>query len=159
MANGKTFADGAIAVWKSNLERADKLFAGLDAASLERQVAPDRNRLIYLWGHLAATHDRMLHLLGVAERVHPEFDLVFLGSPDRTQGLPASATLQAWWDEVNMKLEEGLGSFTADDWLQKHAAVSEEDFANEPLRNRFSILITRTNHLAYHLGQAALAPK
>lgn len=33
--------------------------------------------------------------------------------------------------------------------------------ANEPLgephRNRFTVLLSRTAHLAYHLGQAALA--
>jgi hypothetical protein len=45
------------------------------------------------------------------------------------------------------------------DWVARHTAVSEEDFAKEPLRNRFSILITRTNHLTYHVGQAVLAAK
>jgi hypothetical protein len=27
------------------------------------------------------------------------------------------------------------------------------------LRNRLAILLSRTNHLAYHLGQTALRPK
>src|SRR5580658_4244369 len=34
---------------------------------------------------------------------------------------------------------------------------SEQDFEREPHRNRFGVLLGRTAHLAYHLGQAALA--
>jgi hypothetical protein len=45
------------------------------------------------------------------------------------------------------------------DWLQRHSAVSEEEFAKDPSRNRFSILLSRTNHLSYHLGQAVLGLK
>jgi hypothetical protein len=56
-------------------------------------------------------------------------------------------------------LFEGFASISAADWLKKHAAVSEEDFLKEPLRNRLAILLSRTNHLAYHLGQTALRPK
>jgi len=45
------------------------------------------------------------------------------------------------------------------DWAQRHAVVSEEDFAKDPSRNRFAVLLSRTNHLSYHLGQAVLAVK
>ena len=45
------------------------------------------------------------------------------------------------------------------DWVQRHSAVSEEDFAKDASRNRFSILLSRTNHLSYHLGQAVLGLK
>jgi hypothetical protein len=38
-------------------------------------------------------------------------------------------------------------------------AVSEEDFAKDASRNRFAILLSRTNHLSYHLGQAVLGLK
>ena len=44
-------------------------------------------------------------------------------------------------------------------WLERHAAVSEEDFAKDPSRNRFAVLLSRTNHLSYHLGQAVLGLK
>ena len=159
MLNEETLVAVAIATWKSNLERANKLFGGLDESALEKQVAPGRNRLVYLWGHLASTHDRMLQLLGIAERVHPEFDAVFLSSPDRVSTLPPVDVMRAWWAEVNRRLDAGLHELTLNDWVARHTAVSEEDFANEPLRNRFSILITRTNHLAYHVGQAVLATK
>jgi hypothetical protein len=35
--------------------------------------------------------------------------------------------------------------------------VSEQDFEREPHRNRFGVLLGRTAHLTYHMGQAALA--
>lgn len=152
----EVFVAGAIAVWKSNLERADKLFQSLSEAELEEPVAPGRNRLVYLWGHLSATHDRMLALLGIGERVHPELDEIFLSSPDRTYPLPSVETIRAWWEEVSRRMTHGMAQLSTSDWLARHTAVSEEDFAREPLRNRFSILLTRTNHLAYHIGQAAL---
>jgi hypothetical protein len=48
---------------------------------------------------------------------------------------------------------------SSNDWAHRHSAVSEEDFAKDPSRNRFAVLLSRTNHLSYHLGQAVLVPK
>lgn len=159
MLNEEVFLACAIATWKKSVERANSVFTGLDAAALETQVAPGRNRLIYIWGHLSATHDRMLQLLGVGERLHPEFDAIFLSSPDRSSALPPTPDIHAWWTEVTSRLDEGIAKLTTEDWLAKHAAISDAEFAKEPLRNRFSILLSRTNHVNYHLGQVALAPK
>ena len=53
-------------------------------------------------------------------------------------------------------LSDGFGKFTAEDWVGKHTAVSDEDFAKNPLRNRLAVLFSRTAHIAYHLGQGAL---
>ncbi len=156
MSNDDALVAGALAAWKTALDRADKFFTAQDAAGLEKRVAPDRNRLIYLWGHLSAMHDRMLSLLSVAERVHPEFDDIFIGTPDRTTEGPSVEVIHAWWAEVNTRLNVGMVRFSSSDWLAKHASVSEEDFAKEPLRNRFSILLSHTNHLSYHIGQAAI---
>jgi hypothetical protein len=43
-----------------------------------------------------------------------------------------------------------------DQWFEKHAALSEEDFSREPYRNKLNIIITRTSHLQYHTGQLVL---
>ncbi len=51
-------------VWKAQIERADKLFGSLSSEDVQREIAPGRNRLLYLWGHLTAIHDAMLPLLG-----------------------------------------------------------------------------------------------
>ena len=55
-----------------------------------------------------------------------------------------------------------MAAFTAlppGDWLKRHEAVSEEDFAKEPLRNRLAVLQSRTAHAAGHGSQIALAAK
>ena len=54
-------------------------------------------------------------------------------------------------------LTNAFERFTLEDWLQKHTAVSDEDFAKDPTRNRLAIVMSRTSHASYHSGQAALA--
>lgn len=41
----------------------------------------------------------------------------------------------------------------AEDWFMRHTAISEENFASEPHRNKLNIVMNRTSHLSYHLGQ------
>jgi hypothetical protein len=150
----------AVHAWKLNLERADRLFSGLNEQQLLTEVAPGKNRLVYLWGHLIAVHDAMLPLLGLGQRLHPHLDAAFLTGADKTVAeLPSGAELKRLWDEVNGRLLAGFNNFTATDWAQKHSVVSDQDFAANPLRNRLAILLSRTTHVAYHLGQAQLAPK
>jgi len=62
----------AINSWKLVVERADKVFSNLsDSQLLKKVVAPGRNRLIYLLGHLTAIHDAMFSILGLARLYHP----------------------------------------------------------------------------------------
>jgi hypothetical protein len=158
MTTEKSLIDSALRGWKSNLERADKLFAGMSPEQLEQEVAPGKNRLIYLWGHLAAVNDALLPLLGIGERLHPELDGMFISNPDKSAPLTVSGeSLKAAWQEINQKLWEGFLSFSPLDWAHRHTAASEEDFEREPHRNRFTVLLGRTAHLAYHMGQATLA--
>ena len=160
MTNEELYIAVALNGWMGNIERAAKMFSGLSDQELLKEIAPGKNRLIYLWGHLTATHDAMLPLLGIGRRLHPEFDVAFISNPDKTQaGIPSVELIRKAWREINDKLFEGFASLSAADWLKKHGAVSEEAFVKEPLRNRLAILLSRTNHLAYHLGQAALRPK
>jgi hypothetical protein len=150
----------ALGAWKSNLERADRMFSALSEEQLQKEVAPGKNRLIYLWGHLTAVHDRMLPLLEIGPRVCPEYDSIFITSPDKTVAqLPSAAEIKSAWDEVSSKLQAGFTGFSPAEWLQKHVSVSAEDFTKDPSRNRFAVLLSRTNHLAFHLGQTALIPK
>ena len=158
MSTEKSLIDSALRAWKSNVEQAEKLFGALSPEQLEQEVAPGKNRLIYLWGHLAAVHDRLLPLLGIGERLHPEFDAMFISNPDMSVPLTDSEqSLKSAWQEINQRLWEGISKFSDSDWVQRHTAVSAEDFEREPHRNRFAVLLGRTAHLAYHLGQAALA--
>jgi hypothetical protein len=160
MTNEELYLAVALNGWKGNIDRADKMFSSLSDQELLKEIAPGKNRLIYLWGHLTAVHDAMLPLLGIGRRLHPEFDVAFISNPDKSQAeIPSVESVRKAWSEVNGRLFEGFASLSAADWLKKHGAVSEEDFLKEPLRNRLAVLLSRTNHLAYHLGQTALRPK
>ena len=151
MTTEKSFIDSALRGWKFNVEQADKLFGSLSPGQLEQEVASGRNRLIYLWGHLAAANDRLLPLLGIQERLHPEFDGMFISNPDKSVQLAISGqSLKAAWQEINEKLWEGIWKFSASDWADRHTAVSAQDFEREPHRNRFGVLLGRTVHLACH---------
>jgi hypothetical protein len=160
MGNEGSYVALGLKVWKAQIERADKLFGSLSSEEVLREIAPGRNRLLYLWGHLTAVHDAMLPLLGLRERFHPEFDVAFVSNPDKSQPtIPSHEQVRRAWKTVNGELSKGFEKMPWPDWLQRHVAVSEEDFAKDPSRNRFSILLSRTNHLSYHLGQAVLGLK
>jgi hypothetical protein len=65
--------------------------------------------------------------------------------------LPPGGELRKYWDEVNAQLLSELASLPEDEWLQRHKAMSEEDYAKDPTRNRLGVLLSRTNHMSYHL--------
>ena len=148
----------ALHAWRLVVERADKVFSNLTEDQLLKEVAPGKNRLIYLWGHLTAVHDAMFPILGLGSRLHPELDAIFVSNPDKTTArLPSAAELKKYWDEVNTKLLSQFATLSADEWLQRHRAMSDEDYAKDPTRNRLAVLLSRTNHASYHLGQMTLA--
>src|SRR5882724_4404892 len=86
MSAENSLIDAALRGWKSNVERAGNLFGTLSPEQLEQQLAPGKNRLIYLWGHLTAVNDGLLPLLGIGERLHPELATMFISKPDRSVG-------------------------------------------------------------------------
>jgi DinB superfamily len=148
--------DSALRTWQQAVDRATKLFSRLNDQELEREVAPEKNRLIYLWGHLLAVSDAMYAQLRLGERLYPEFDAPFLKAPDKTVPLPSAKEVKAAWDEVHERLRVDMAKLTPAEWVERHAVVSEEDFVKEPHRNRFTLLQGRTAHLGFHLGQAVL---
>jgi hypothetical protein len=157
MTTAELLSTTALGSWKQVIGRFSKALEPLDDEQLQQRVAPGKNRLLYLIGHLTAVHDRMFPLLGVGERLHPELDEVYIANPDRTLPDPLSAVdLKKAWTEVNSKLTTAFESFTPEEWLQKHTAVSDEDFAKDPMRNRLSLVLSRASHVAFHSGQAIL---
>ena len=160
MTADKLSVQVAINSWQLVLERVNKILLNLPEDQLLKEVAPGKNRLIYLWGHLTAVHDAMFPILGLGERLHPELDAIFISSPDKagTQ-LPPVAELKKYWEEVNGKLLSQFATLSENEWLQRHRSMSEEDYAKDPTRNRLAVLLSRTNHLSYHLGQITLALK
>lgn len=155
----KLLVTTVVASWKQIVNRLNERFLPLDEQQLAKQVAPNKNRLFYLLGHLTAVHDRMLPLLGIGERLHPELDEAYITNPDRIMPDPLSASdLKQAWSEVSSAITSAVEKFSVDEWLQKHAAVSDEDFLKEPTRNRLAVFLSRTNHASFHTGQIVLAP-
>ncbi|HWC19263.1 MAG TPA: hypothetical protein VG498_19790, partial [Terriglobales bacterium] len=143
--------DSALRNWRSNVDRTGNLFGNLSQEQLLQEVAPGKNRLIYLWGHLTAFNDALIPLLGFGDRIHPELDLMFVSNPDRTvPTILLGEDLKTIWQETSEILWTGFSKLSIGDWLQKHSAVSAEDFVREPYRNRFTVVLGRTTHIAYH---------
>jgi len=148
------FVLSGLITWEQAIKRATGFFDGLSDEEMGREIVPGKNRIIYLLGHLTAVHDRMLPLLGLGERFYPHLDELFITSPDKTRdNLPPASQLREYWTTINLRLTNHFRSWTPEEWLQKHTAVSDEDFAKEPHRNRFSLVINRAGHVQYHLGQ------
>ena len=63
--------DSALRAWRSNADRIDKFFGALSPEQLEQEIAPGRNRLIYLWGHIAALNDRLFPTHGAGSQAVP----------------------------------------------------------------------------------------
>src|SRR5438045_3298359 len=83
MTNDEIFAKTTINSWKLAIDRLDQMFSSLNDEDLQTEVAPGRNRVFYLLGHLTAVHDRLFPLLGLGQRLHPELDDDFIVNPDR----------------------------------------------------------------------------
>ena len=154
------FVQSAISNWELTIKRVTAVFDRLTDEELFAEITPGKNRAIYLLGHLSAVHDMMLPLLGLGERRYPFLDAAFISNPDKSiPDLPKVEELRGYWKSINEVLADKFRSLQPEEWLQKHTAVSDEDFAKEPHRNRFNVLLNRTGHVQYHLGQLALLKK
>src|SRR5260370_16474531 len=105
MKSEQCTAKTAIASWQNTVGRADKAFAALTEEQFLREVAPGRNRIIYLLGHLTAVNDATHTILGIGERLHPELDSMFISQPDRaTEALPFVPELRKYCTYLNTSL-------------------------------------------------------
>jgi DinB superfamily len=143
--------------WNGSILNLNKALNALTDEQLQKEIAPGKNRGTYLLGHLIAVHDDMLVLLGIGEKLYPELQEPFINQADKvaTQ-TPTAKELKEMWEHQNSLLQEKFKNLNAENWFEKHTAVSSEDFAKEPHRNRLNIIITRTSHLQYHSGQIVL---
>jgi hypothetical protein len=148
------FTRMVIAAWDTYNARVTKLLDTLSEEQILSATAPGRNSGHYLIGHLVAISDALLPMLGFGDRMYPELDLLFVENPEGVGGdKPNITLLKEYWKKVNAKLTEHIINMTDEAWLTRHTKVSPEDFAREPHRNKLNVIINRTNHTSYHLGQ------
>ncbi|MBC7828271.1 MAG: DinB family protein [Chitinophagaceae bacterium] len=158
MEQQQIFVQMALNAWNTQVQKADKFFESLNDEGLLKEVAPGKNRIIYLLGHLIAVNDNIISLFGAGERLYAHFDEAFVKMPDRSGlDIPQPADLRKEWKRSNEVLSSYFERMTASDWFSRHTAMTDEDLIKEPTRNKLSVLINRTNHVAYHLGQLVLA--
>jgi uncharacterized damage-inducible protein DinB len=148
------FVKMAVSAWETEITRVSKILEGLTDQELQKETAPGRNSGHYLLGHLLAVSDGMIGLLGWEERSLKNLDAAFVSNPEKA-GIekPAVSGLRDLWNSVNSKITQHIQKTSADDWFLRHNAVSDEDFAKEPHRNKLNLLINRTTHMSYHRGQ------
>ena len=115
--------------WIASIKNFDDLLNTLSDEQLQKEIGPNKNRGVYLVGHLIAVHDLMIPLLDMGEAVLPNLHKPF---------------------------KQKFENLQPDDWFEKHTAVSAEDFIKEPHRNKLNVILTRTTHLQYHLGQLVI---
>jgi uncharacterized damage-inducible protein DinB len=150
----EVFAQMALKAWNIQVERTTKLLTALSDDQFTQEIVPGKNTIAYLVGHLIAANDSMIGLFGLGERRYTHFDEPFLKMPDKSgQTFPSVSELREAWKHSNESLSAYFAEMTAEDWMSKHTAMTDEDFAKEPSRNKMSVLLNRTNHIAYHLGQ------
>lgn len=90
-------------------------------------------------------------------RAHAELDEAFVKNPDKSGfDMPDISQLKQYWKDVHEQLSDAFQQLQTDDWFKRHNAMTDEDFAKETARNKLSVLLNRTNHLAFHLGQLRL---
>src|SRR5258705_10601426 len=84
MTNEQRLIDGALRAWKFNEERIDKFFGPLSEEQLQQEIMAGRNRLVYLWGHIAAGNDAPFPLLGLGPKREPDLHTQFLKNTGAT---------------------------------------------------------------------------
>ena len=158
MDNTTLFIEMSLKAWKIYVDRVTKFLDNTPDEKLKAEIAPGKNTIIYLIGHLIAVHDNMIALYQLGDRSFAKFDEAFVKNPDKS-GLefPSPAEIRLAWKQSNELLDAYFAKMTPADWLGRHTAVSEADFAKEPFRNKLNLLLNRTSHMAYHLGQLILA--
>lgn len=143
--------------WDAQNSYLNKLISSLTDEQLAKEIAPGKNTGVYLLGHLIAVSDSMLPLLGFCDRLFPEMEEVFIKNPDKSgQVFLSVPELKQRLEAVNTKLNSHFKSAEVSEWLSRHTAVSSEDFVKEPHRNKLNVVINRTGHMAYHIGQLRL---
>lgn len=157
MEQSQVFAQMALKAWHTQIGQTSKFLDSIPDEAFSKEIAPGKNRVIYLVGHLIAVNDTMIQLFGLGQRVYAHYDEDFVKKPDnRVAVMPAPAVLREEWKRSNEMLAEHFAKMSPADWFSKHTAMSDEEAMKDPGRNKLSVLINRTNHVAYHLGQLLL---
>jgi hypothetical protein len=154
------FVKMVLGSWNAKLRQTEALLAELNDEQLLQEVAPGKNRGIYLLGHLIAVHDKLFYILGTGNPIFPDYEEIFVNKPDRAiNELPSIQELRQSWSAVHAQLANSFDLVSPDQWFERHRLVSEADFATAPHRNKLNVVLSRASHVDYHLGQLIFLKK
>jgi hypothetical protein len=154
------FVKMVLDAWRTQNSRVDKFLAEVSDEQLAWPAVLGRNSGLYVIGHLTGITDGLLPILGWGERKYSEFEETFVKRPyDPEVKIATAAEVRKAWKRVNEIAEKKFSEVEPDEWFDRHTAVSAEDFAKEPHRNRLNVIVSRTNHQSYHLGQLLFLTK
>src|SRR5437762_598112 len=84
--------------WQTQVDRTSKFIQELKDEQLLKEIAPGKNRGVYLIGHLAAIHDAIPEILGLGKRSYPELQSIFVDVPDKSsEKIPSVSELRQIW--------------------------------------------------------------
>jgi uncharacterized damage-inducible protein DinB len=143
--------------WDQYNRRMLKTLESIPNENFTTPITPDSNSPSWILGHLADTDDALLELFGISKRLYPELNKIYHHERDTNQqGHLSKDELIIRWKAVVAELDKHFKQWNEGDWLSRHMAVSAEDFAKEPHRNKLNVMLSRVSHKASHLGQLAL---
>ena len=151
------FLNQAIASWDLQVANLRKLLSKLSDEALQKEVAVGRNTGWYVLGHLVAVSDALSEMIGTGQRQYPDLQAVFIQHPDRSGlPLPSISQLRSYVETIAERLSGEFRTLNTAEWLNRHNAMTDDEFLSNPERNKLSVLLNRTNHLSYHIGQLRL---
>jgi hypothetical protein len=135
-----------------------KVFDSLEDTKYTQPIATGLNTPSWILGHLVETEDSLLELFGIGKRLFPDLKDIY----HHTRGSNQTGHLQKEelikrWKAISAELDKAFNSWSENEWMGRHTAVSEEDFKKEPHRNKLNVMLSRVEHKASHLGQIAMA--
>jgi uncharacterized damage-inducible protein DinB len=143
--------------WDTYNKRMEKVIQTIDNQNYNTAIVRGGNSPSWLLGHLADTDDKLLELFGIGKRLFPELSSIYHHEKGSNQtGHLTKDEMLAKWKLILAELDRAFKSWSENDWLSRHTAVSEEDFKKEPHRNRLNVMLSRVTHKASHLGQIAM---
>lgn len=86
-----------LARWYALVKDIDNVIDSITDEQLSKEIAPNKNRGIYLLGHLIAVTDDILLLLDMGEKLFPALNAPFLKLPDKAiNEIPSAQELRKY---------------------------------------------------------------
>ena len=146
--------------WNSYTKKGLQLLETLSELQFNTEIEKGANTPSWIFGHLAETHDALFPLLEIRPLLYPEMKEMYVHNHATPSQDPfTKERLTEVWKEIHTRLDNSIRGFSAEQWFERHTAVSQEEFVKEPHRNKINIILSRTTHMAHHLGQVSMATR